>query len=81
MATRTTLTVDDELLAAAAAQAEREHVSRAHVLTAWVRLGHAAVQADALADAYDRAYADPDPDAPTSTVRRERAARFDANWQ
>ncbi|HEY3633083.1 MAG TPA: hypothetical protein VGL21_19435 [Jatrophihabitantaceae bacterium] len=78
---RTTVTVDETLLADAAEQAEREQTSRAHVLAVWVRLGHESVQAEALGAAYDRAYAEPDPDGPPARVRRKRAARFDATWQ
>lgn len=78
---RTTVTVDEALLADAAEQAEREQTSRAHVLAAWVRLGHDSVQADVLEAAYNEVYAEPDPDAPPTRVRRKRAARFDATWQ
>lgn len=78
---RTTVNVPVQVARAAAEQADREHASRASVLSCWLQRGHDAARADALLAAYDEFYAEPDAEAPPSQVRRNRAADFDARWE
>jgi len=78
---RTTVNVPVQLARAAAEQAEREHASRASVLSRWLQSGHDAARSDALLSAYDEFYAEPDIDAPPPELRRRRAAAFDARWE
>ncbi len=77
---RTTVTIPEQLARAAAEQAEREHTSRARVLSGWMQRGWDSVQAEGLLAAYDEFYAEPDPDGPQPELRRGRAAAFDARW-
>jgi hypothetical protein len=77
---RTSVPVPPEVLEAADRAAQDYGTSRARVLSGWLQSGFRLVQQDALAAAYDDFYAEGDPDPVPREVRRERAARFDAEW-
>jgi|GEM_PF-6749063 len=77
---RTSVPVPSDVLEAADKAAQQSGTSRARVLSGWLQSGFRLVQQDALTAAYDDFYAEGDPDPVPRELRRERAARFDAEW-